>query len=119
MTTPTEDPTTWVTAQYDDVWEYENTDGLRWRITGTCNACGACEMPPAAIDGEPVTFTNLRIYLDGTSDEWTRTVRWYDEPGQPGACIEEGYDQRRDIPLTPDGLPNPAQGCLLAGEWLP
>lgn len=118
MNEPTEDPTTWITAHYDDVWEYENTDGLRWRISGVCNACGACEIPPTAIDGQPVVLTNRRFNLDGTEEEWTRTIRWYDQPGQPQACLEEGYEQRRDIPLTPDGLPASADGCLLTGEWL-
>lgn len=116
---PTEDPTTVITNHYDDVWEYENTDGRRWRITGTCNACGACEMPPEAIDGQPVVLSNRRILQDGSEEVWNRTIRWYDTPGQPGACLEDGYDQRRDIPITPDGLPSPAEGCLLTGEWLP
>lgn len=117
MWEPTEDPTTFITARIGNVVDYQNTDGVRWRIAGACNACGACEEPPTVVDGEPVEFVNVRRLGDGSDETWVRVLRWHDVPGVPGACSEDGFAARLDIPMTPDAL-RPDAGCSMTGEWL-
>ena len=110
----TMDPTTWITDQGDGFTCYENADGKSWVITGRCNSCGACE-PVSAAPGGVTTQSNY-IYVDGGLQTYTRTLRWEREQGLPGACVEEGYTLRKDIPITPD-LVNNTVGCVLSGEW--
>lgn len=111
----TEDPTTWIVSRTGNQIEYENTDGKRWTITGVCNACGLCEEFSGVI-GVPSTHDNVRI-VDGEQQVWTRTLTWVNEPGTPGACQEQNFEQRKDIPITPD-LVNSIEGCVQTGEWL-
>jgi hypothetical protein len=114
----TQDPTTWITANGviggASVVQYENTDGLRWRITGTCNACGLCENPPEEVPSV-VTEKNYR-YVDGVEVVWERTLIWHKTPGEPGAVEESLFGNRLDIPMTPDVNDEPR--CTLNGEWM-
>lgn len=95
MSIPTEDPTTFIVDGGPDWKVYENTDGRRWVIRGTCVACGVCEQP---------------------GDE--RRI-WTGKPiGEPGACLDPTYELRRDVPITPDGVAKCKPYCTLTGEWL-
>ncbi len=114
----TQDPTTWITANGViggvQVVQYENTDGLRWRITGTCNACGLCENPPEKVPSI-VTEKNYSI-VDGKEIIWERTLIWHKNPGEPGAVEEVAHENRKDIPMT--AYVNEIEGCTLTGEIL-
>lgn len=76
---------------------HRSTDTARWVIRGTCICCGACES--GNDPRRPVRFTGIPI-------------------GQPGACVEIGYDEpaRLDCPVTPDI--GKFSSCSLIGEWL-
>jgi hypothetical protein len=111
----TEDYTTWINAigeiDGEQFVEYENTDGKKWRVFGQCNACGACEMPDT-------TQINIRVNPEtGERETFVRVLNWVDEVGNPGACLEENYEQRKDIPMTPQII-NGIDICSLRGEWL-
>ena len=114
----TEDSTTWITANGTiggvSVTQYENTDGVRWRITGTCNACGLCENAPEEVPSM-VTEKNYRI-VDGKKEIWERTLIWHKEPGNPGAVEDTSFVNRKDIPMTV--YVNEIEGCTLTGEIL-
>lgn len=116
MIEETEDPTTWITNRVGDVIYYENTDGLKWSMSGTCIACGECEKIPENITaGMTVTDVNIRRLANGTNQEWTRVLVWNGQPGTQNACLEDGFAARKDIPMTPDAIrPN----CTLVGEWI-
>ena len=107
----TEDPTTVIESQGTGFVVYRCSDGRRWRIEGTCNACGACESPGEA-------HVNVRVLPDGTRETWTRTLRWHGDPGEPGACEEIDFASRKDIPMTPDAVALWAPYCTLTGVWL-
>jgi hypothetical protein len=115
MKIETEDYTTWIyeTGVINDepYKDYENTDGKKWRVYGTCNACGACEI------GEEF-HTNTRVHPEtGERDTYTRYFTWVNKPGVPGACLEKDYEKRKDIPMTPDCI-NAIDECVLRGEWI-
>lgn len=110
----TMDPTTWITDQGDGFVCYENADGKKWAIIGRCNSCGACE-PEFASPGETTTNVNYTI-SNNERQEYTRVLLWSKPPGEPGACSEVDFHQRKDIPITPD-LVNAIPGCVLSGEW--
>lgn len=114
----TEDPTTWITANGViagvSVTQYENTDGLKWRIFGTCNACGLCENPPETVPS--VVIQKNRKIAEGEQGFWERTLVWHKQPGEPGAVEELEFNDRKDIPMTPHI--NKIQGCALEGEYL-
>lgn len=116
MIEETEDPTTWITERTGSKIFYENIDGRKWSMEGTCIACGECENIPADITiGMSVTDVNIRKLADGSIEEWSRTVVWHGQPGTQNACLENDYALRKDIPMTPDAIrPN----CTLIGEWI-
>lgn len=113
------DPTTNIVDRGDNYTEYTNTDGKRWRIYGQCNRCGMCEIEnnDIFVSGDIFIQHNKRLLDDGTTVDWNRTLYWIDVPGKPGACIEEDFDKRYDIPLTPDCV-NLFPECSLSGVWL-
>lgn len=117
---PTEDPTTVIvergTVNEEPYAEYLNTDGKRWRIYGTCNACGACEVFDP--DGGSVQSHLITKSVDGEKISYTRTLVWLGNPGTPNACSEEGYESRLDIPMTPDAVADFSPPCVMRGEWL-
>jgi hypothetical protein len=115
MMIETEDYTTWITStgniDGEPFTDYVNNDGKKWRIIGTCNACGLCE-------SYEDSYTNIRINpLTKEKETYTRNFLWLKEPGEPGACIELNFEKRRDIPMTPDSV-NTISKCTLTGEWL-
>lgn len=117
MTIQTCDITTWITEKSDSIIVYENSDGKKWQISGICNACGLCEIyePPVAI-GEIILHTNISM-VNGDKKIWTRRLKWNHAPGTPGACEEIDYDNRLDIPITPDAV-NRIEECTLTGKWI-
>lgn len=112
----TEDPTTVITHRTEEYTEYQNTDGKKWRVYGKCIACGLCENKPLQIPST-VIEENRKILEDGTEQIWTRKLIWSAEPGNAGACIEEGFENRKDIPMTPDFI-NSNETCTLEGVWI-
>lgn len=113
----TEDPTTWITARDGNKIYYENTDGRTWWISGTCIACGECEsFPHPFTAGMIVNEVNPRVLADGTREEWVRILQWNSEPGVASACVEQDYQLRKDVPMTPDGVGTGS--CTLVGEWI-
>lgn len=116
---PTVDPTTNITARTNDYVEYSNTDGKVWRIYGKCNRCGMCEIENNDVftSGDIFIQYNKRLLPDGTMVDWNRTLYWVDTPGKPGACVEQDFEQRYDIPLTPD-CTNRISECSLSGVWI-
>jgi hypothetical protein len=116
MIESTEDPTTNIIERTEDYIEYENTDGKKWRVYGKCSACGLCENQPLEIPSI-ANEQHRRMLLDGTEESWTRTLNWVAIPGTPGACIEENFNNRKDIPITPD-LVNSIEICTLEGVWI-
>lgn len=117
MIEETEDPTTWITERIDDKVYYENTDGRIWWISGICIACGECEpFPNDYTPGITINQVNTRVLSDGTRQDWIRILTWNSEPGFEYACIEQDFELRKDIPMTPDGVGSGA--CTLSGEWV-
>lgn len=112
----TEDPTTFIIDKTDSYTEYENIDGKKWRISGTCIACGLCENTPKEIPSE-VVEENIKVLGDGSRKIWNRKLIWTSTPGMVGACLEESYQNRKDIPMTPDFV-NETEGCTLEGIWI-
>ena len=115
MIIETEDYTTWIyeTGVINDepYRDYENTDGKKWRVYGTCNACGMCE------NHEPSHFNVRYNPYTQEKETYTRYFTWIDKPGVPGACIEENFEERKDIPMTPDCI-NAIDECVMRGEWI-
>jgi hypothetical protein len=111
----TEDPTTWIVEQTENYRIYENIDGRRWKISGKCIACGMCE-PEIGNVGDRIVIENIRV-VDGVKETYTRTLNWIGVPGTPNACLEENYQQRKDIPITPEAV-NEIEECTLSGEWI-
>jgi hypothetical protein len=115
------DPTTWITSRTvnvanNPVIKYENIDGKRWKIVGECNACGLCETPPT--DGSNFSIqNNVFINENNEIESYSRTLVWNNSPGVPGACLETNFNDRKDIPMTPDFV-NEIDGCQLTGTWL-
>lgn len=91
------DPTCWIVARGERWIVYENTDGERWVIWGTCNQCGACEV--------------------GGQTERTRRLIWTGEPGTPGVCHDPEYGTRPDLPTRPE-LRDHLPSCSLHGMYL-
>lgn len=117
MIEETEDPTTWITQRSDGKIYYENTDGRKWWISGTCIACGECEsFPNPFIPGMIIEQVNWRLALDGVLEKWSRILQWNSEPGVANACIEQDFSLRKDIPMTPDGVGT--GNCTLFGNWI-
>lgn len=117
MIEETEDPTTWITERNGDQIFYENTDGRSWWISGTCIACGECEsFPHDYVQGMTINQVNVRRLSDGTDEEYIRVLTWNSEPGVAGACTEQGYQDRKDVPMTPDAVGSGA--CTLSGGWI-
>jgi hypothetical protein len=115
MKIETEDYTTWIVddgfINGEPYKEYENIDGKKWIIYGSCNACGCCE--------EEKKY-NYNIRIDpktGKNDMYVRELEWTNKPGIPGACIEKNYELRKDIPMTPDFV-NKSVECSLKGKWI-
>ena len=113
---PTQDINTFIVEKTLEYTEYENTDGKKWRVFGKCISCGLCESKPDIIPST-VHELNRVIHPDGTETSYTRTLVWSTEPGVAGACIEEGFEYRLDIPMTPDFINN-VEGCTLSGTYL-
>ena len=115
MKIETIDYTTWITdtgvINDEPYTDYENTDGKKWRVYGTCNACGMCE------NYEEISV-NIRVHPEtGERDTYTRYFTWTNEPGVPGACLEKDYEKRKDVPMSVNYV-NKTQECTLRGEWI-
>jgi hypothetical protein len=117
---PTIDPTTNIINRTEEYIEYLNTEGKQWRIYGKCNACGACELetgdPPFA-SGSVCIKRNNNLLPDGSFEIMDRVLYWFDVPGVSGACIEQDFDKRKDMPATPDAV-NDIPECPLSGVWI-
>lgn len=89
----TRDPYCFIVARDDDMVEYVNTQGERWRIYGTCSGCGECE----PLTDSDIVFTGIPI-------------------GQPGATYRKN---QLDVPVRPE-ISNPWKNphCTLTGEYL-
>jgi hypothetical protein len=112
----TEDTTTWIESRDDTSAVYENTDGKRWRVSGSCNQCGLCEVYNNDPLNTEITHVNYRMN-EGVKETYTRVLIWHHPPGTPGACEELGYNTRKDIPMTPK-LINRIPECTYQAEWL-
>jgi hypothetical protein len=113
----TEDNTTWIESISDEEGAiYENTDGKRWRVSGSCNQCGLCEIYNNEPLNQEIVHTNYRMN-EGVKETHTRVLIWHHPPGTPGACVEVGYNTRLDIPMTPE-LINRIPECTYQAEWL-
>ncbi len=90
----TVDPTVFIVARDTEMIEYLNDVGERWRIYGTCNKCGACE-----VGGEDsaIIYTGVEI-------------------GQPNACYNIEGENRLDNPVRPEI--SELTECVLTGEYL-
>lgn len=76
---------------------YQTTDGAEtWEITGTCSACGACEV--GAVNADYQIWTGVPV-------------------GQPGACLDSRFGTRPDIPVRPE-LTIKFASCTLKGKYL-
>lgn len=114
------DPTTFIVNRTSEYVEYSNTDGKSWRLYGQCNGCGMCEIEnnqPIFTSGDIFIQHNKILLEDGTMSDWDRVLYWIDTPGKPGACVEQDFDKRKDIPLTPN-CANRFSECSLSGVWL-
>jgi hypothetical protein len=120
MIEKTMDPTTWITNRTvendENVLYYENTDGKKWKIKGSCIACGLCENH-VSDEGSIAIITNKIINSNNEIETYTRELNWVGIAGTPGACIETNFQNRLDIPMTPDFV-NEIDGCTLSGEWI-
>lgn len=96
--------------------EYQNADGRIWRVSGTCIACGLCESKPEQVPST-VVENNRIVHPDGSETSYIRTLVWSAEPGIAGACVEEGFENRKDIPMTPDFI-NSTETCTLTGVYI-
>lgn len=113
---PTTDPTVNIINHTTEYKEYETIYGERWRIHGTCNACGLCERTPETIPSV-VQEVHQIIAPDGNITYWNRTLRWVDEPGTPNAVTEDDFESRLDCPMRPEYV-NGIEGCTLTGEYV-
>ena len=120
MIEQTTDPTTWITSRTvensENVLYYENSDGKKWKINGTCIACGLCEELPPIGSNTTITINKI-INSNNQVETFTREVVWVGQPGTPNACLETNFENRPDIPMTPDFV-NEIDGCTLSGEWI-
>lgn len=87
------DPTTIIIDRAPGMVEYLSISGERWRIYGTCNRCGACEI--GGIDPE-ISFIG---YV-----------------GEANACINIAGQNRLDVPVRPEISEIPT--CTLTGEYI-
>lgn len=92
----TEDPTVFI----EDIgagWViYRTKDGKeRWIIHGTCNQCGECEV---GSDNPNLIWTGIPV-------------------GNAGACYDELFGNRRDVPVRPE-IKEKCPNCTLTGEYL-
>lgn len=110
----TTDPTVNIVNRTSEYKEYESIYGEKWRIYGTCNACGLCENRPESIPSV-VQETHRIMAPNGDVTFWHRTLRWHSEPGVPNAVSEDGFDSRPDCPMRPEYV-NSIEGCTLSGE---
>jgi hypothetical protein len=114
------DPTTSIINRTEEYIEYLNTDGKQWRIYGKCNLCGKCELnnnQPIPSSGDTTVLYVKLLLPDGTFGDWYRTLHWNGTPGESGVCVEEDFQNRKDIPLTPDCARDIPQ-CALSGVWI-
>lgn len=88
---------------------YKNfQDEKRWKITGSCNACGLGNLNAVDREGKYIIAEGKKM-------------------GEANSTYDTDYDTRLDIPITPDAIPDFQQeardlgvtyGCGLIGEWL-
>jgi len=90
----TRDPNIVIVERSPGLVEYLTNSGERWRIYGTCNLCGACEV--GGRDTE-IVFTGTAI-------------------GDPNACYNIEGENRLDVPVRPEISEIPE--CVLTGEYL-
>jgi hypothetical protein len=117
MMIATEDYTTWITEKTNDYVIYENTEGKRWKVSGTCNQCGMCETYENYPLNQPIEQKNYRKNQDGDIEEYTRILIWHHLPGTPGAVEEVNHHLRKDVPMGPNATEKIEQ-CSLVSEWL-
>lgn len=97
MRIATIEPLIWITEQTPGRTVYETDDGAEsWEITGTCNACGACET--GAVDADYQIWTGIPV-------------------GEAGACLDSRFGTRLDIPVRPE-LTEKTTSCTLKGKYL-
>lgn len=93
MRIETQDPNTFITDRGPGFVVYENTDGKRWIILGTCICCGQCEV--------------------GSNSPY---LLWVGQVGTKNACIDTRVD-RLDCPVLPTISENNSY-CTLTGHYL-
>lgn len=116
MIKPTEDPTVNIVNQNENYVEYEDINGKKWGVYGKCIACGLCETKPTQIPSV-IIENNRRITSNGIEETWSRKLIWSAEPGIAGACVEEEFENRKDIPMSPDIISS-IKECTLKGVWI-
>ena len=102
--TPTLDPGVFILEKTDSRTVYQTTTGETWEITGTCNACGECEV--GAVDTYYADTIELHYQI------WTGVP-----VGEPGACFDSRFGSRLDIPVRPE-LTDKMDCCVLSGRYL-
>lgn len=110
MKEPTIDSKIFIIDKYEDVVIYETIDGEKWKITGTCIACGECE-----VNANDVYFEendNEKVLQKKNYQIWTNV-----EIGKPNACLDTRFGKRLDIPVRPE-LSAKFSNCTLKGEYL-
>lgn len=92
----TEDPCIRVLSRGEGMVEYYTESGERWKIYGTCSACGECET--GVVNASYQNWTGVPI-------------------GQPGACLDTRFGTRKDVPVRPNISTN-SPHCTLTGEYI-
>lgn len=113
---PTLDPGVFIVEQAEGRIVYHSVTGENWEITGTCNACGECEV------GADDTYYTEPLEPDFNKPIGKRTTShyhiWTGTPvGQAGACLDSRFGYRLDIPVRPE-LTQKMPNCVLSGRYL-
>lgn len=104
------DPNIFIIEQDANSVTYQTTTGEKWQITGTCSACGECEV--GADDTYYEDDTESRRQIIKYYQNWTGVP-----VGQPGACLDNRYGSRLDIPVRPE-ISQHYANCTLSGTYL-
>ena len=105
-----------VTGEADNIVYINFRDGLRWRQTGRCNACGIGDVMFLA-EGKKGKRVGAEDYIITVGKQM----------GEAGSTIDPTYTTRLDSPSTPDAdrlgrkmaaILGIDYGCGLTFEWL-